>query len=249
MIIEAHLCSNNRPDLHRRTHANAGTPRGTSRRTRTTPGFGWLSDGSGRWARPRNRVGARTDSANGASRARFRDAARLRAPQARQWSAVSGPAAGRRDCARNGPHEELPAQGIARARVVLSVRLARCQREAARAFYGVACPRSGAGSLLKDHQRLLLAARVDVADGGAMIQLACPDPARNRSGRDHVRSGPASASAEPMAGRSRGASAGWPAGPWLGGRRSLAGACCPGRWAGWWPARFSRPLIARCGRR
>ena len=143
VIIEAHLCSNNRPDLHRRTHANAGTPRGTSRRTRTTPGFGWLSDGSGRWARPRNRVGARTDSANDASRARFRDAARLRAPQARQWSAVSGPAAGRRDCARNGPHEELPAQGIARARVVLSVRLARCQREAARAFYGVASPDPG----------------------------------------------------------------------------------------------------------
>jgi hypothetical protein len=54
------------------------------------------------------------------------------------------------DCARNRPHEELTAQGIARARVVLSGRLARCQCETARAFYGAACPRSGAGNLLKD---------------------------------------------------------------------------------------------------
>ncbi len=36
------------------------------------------------------------------------------------------------DCVRYGPHKELPAQGIARTRVVLSGRLARCQREAAR---------------------------------------------------------------------------------------------------------------------
>ena len=37
-----------------------------------------------------------------------------------------------------------------------------------------------------------------VADGGAMTQLARPDLARNRPGRDHARPGPASASTEPV---------------------------------------------------
>ena len=48
------------------------------------------------------------------------------------------------DCARHGPHKELPAQGIARTRVVLSRRLACCQSEAARhhisGLYGAVCP-------------------------------------------------------------------------------------------------------------
>ena len=152
------------------------------------------------------------------------------------------------DCARNGPHEELPAQGIARARVVLSGRLARCQREAARAFYGAACPRSGTGNLLKDQERLLLAARVDVADGGAMTQLARPDPARNRSGRGHVRSGPASASTEPLpADRPRLLRAGRPVPGWAVGAALLAPVVLVGGWlvAG----ALRRPLIARCGRR
>ncbi len=51
------------------------------------------------------------------------------------------------DCVRHGPHKELSAQGIARTRVVLPGRLACCQSEAAR----------------HREQRLLLAARVDVA--------------------------------------------------------------------------------------
>src|SRR5258705_6828083 len=58
-------------------------------------------------------------------------------------------------------------------------------------------PAVRAGGPLKDEQRLLLAARVDVAPGGTMTQLARPDLARNRSGRDHARPGPASATDEP----------------------------------------------------
>ena len=53
------------------------------------------------------------------------------------------------DRARNGPHEELLAQGIARARVVLSGTLARCQREAARAFTALSARDPGQATCLR----------------------------------------------------------------------------------------------------
>ena len=63
-----------------------------------------------------------------------------------------------------------------------------------------------------------------------MTQLARPDLARNRSGRDHVRS----ARLRPVlnqSGRSPGASAGWPASPWLGvGAALLAPVVLVGGW-------------------
>ena len=149
----------------------------------------------------------------------------------RQRPAVSGPVAGKaRDCAR-----PRSARGTAGTRN--SPGLCRAVRKAGSLptrgrkgpFMALPAPRSEAGNLLKDHECLLLAARVDVADGGAMTQLARPDLARNRSGRDHVRSGPASASTEPLPADRPGLLRAGRRSPWLGGRRSLAGACCPGR--------------------
>ncbi len=64
-----------------------------------------------------------------------------------------------------------------------------------------------------------------------MTQLARPDPARNRSGRGHVRSGPASASTEPLpADRPRLLRAGRPVPGWAVGAALLAPVVLVGGW-------------------
>ena len=64
-----------------------------------------------------------------------------------------------------------------------------------------------------------------------MTQLARPDPARNRSGRDHVRSGPAPASTEPVpAGRWRLLRVGRPVPGWAIGAALLAPVVLVGGW-------------------
>ena len=142
-------------------------------------------------------------------------------------SATAGPSAGlrpqgRRRCA-HGSAGGRPARGIARARVVLSGGLARCQREAARApVTALPAPVRGRLPAVKDGQRLVLAARVDVADGGAVTQLA-----RSRPRAQPVRTRPGTR--WPGAGRGRagqeqaGACAGSPG-------RSLAGRWAPPCW-------------------
>ena len=64
-----------------------------------------------------------------------------------------------------------------------------------------------------------------------MTQLARPEPARNRSGRDHIRPGPASASTEPVpAGRWRLLRAGRPVPGWAVGAALLAPVVLVGGW-------------------
>jgi uncharacterized protein DUF998 len=64
-----------------------------------------------------------------------------------------------------------------------------------------------------------------------MTQLACPDPARNRPGRDHVCSGPASASTEPLpADRPGLLRAGRPVPGWTVGAALLAPVVLVGGW-------------------
>src|SRR5271165_5736157 len=64
-----------------------------------------------------------------------------------------------------------------------------------------------------------------------MTQLARPDPARNRSGRGHVRSGPASASTEPLpADRPGLLRAGRPVPGWAVGAALLAPVVLVGGW-------------------
>jgi hypothetical protein len=64
-----------------------------------------------------------------------------------------------------------------------------------------------------------------------MTQLARPDPARSRSGQDHVRAGPASAAAEPLPGGRQGLlPAGRPVPGWALGTALLAPVALVGGW-------------------
>src|SRR4029077_10526848 len=70
-----------------------------------------------------------------------------------------------------------------------------------------------------------------MADGGAMTQLARPDLARDRSGRDHARPGPASAITEPVpADRPWLLRAGRPVPGWAVGTALLAPVALVGGW-------------------
>jgi hypothetical protein len=88
-----------------------------------------------------------------------------------------------------------------------------------------------AGNPFKVEPRLLLAAPSRCGPGGTMTQLACPDLARNRLGRDHVRPGPASAATEALpADRSGFLRAGRPVPGWTVGTALLAPAVLVGGW-------------------
>ena len=118
---------------------------------------------------------------------------------------------------------------------MLSRTLACCQSEAARHHIS-GLLRSSArdprqATRLRSDRASFWQPRVDVAPGGAMTLLARPDLARSRSGRDHVRPGPASAFAEPFpADRSELLRAGRPVPGWAVATAFLAPAVLAGGW-------------------
>ncbi len=155
------------------------------------------------------------------------------------------------DCARHGLRKELPGTRNSPEPPCAVGNAGSLPTRGRKAPYVGSlrgCLADPAGNPVKLQQRLLLAARVDVADGGAMTQLARPDPARSRSGRDDARPGPASATSELLpANRSGLVRAGRPVPGWAVGTALLAPVVLV---SGWLVAGALQPAsYARCGRR